>query len=268
MGRQPDYVKKKFSPLLQKTLKNALAHRIQTEFPRIGGERIVHLCAEMILQDVQAHLWSRDRVSSGQMLWMAIDVNDPPSRGKRIAETQLVPVILDVSTPEDIQRRLERQPRRERLKQKAVRLCHQAYKQGGVLSNCDVAELLNSEESVISSLLVEAQREQGRVIPRRATVHDVGTGLTHKRIICWKHYKEDEAPEEIARKTYHSLEAVDRYLGQYKRVRYCCQQGMSLEETAFTLNCSRSLVQEYLAIDDEINKSSIRKKKKGKEKKS
>ncbi len=267
MGRQPDYVKKKFSPLLQKTLKNVLAHRIKTEFPRIGGPRIVNLCVEIILQVVKAHFRSRDCIAPGQLVWMAVDVNDPPSRGKRIAETELVPVVLDVSTPGDIQRRLERQSPRERLKQRAIRVCHQAYEQGGLLSNCDVAELLNSEESVISTLLVEAQREQGQVVPRRATIHDVGTGLTHKRIICWKHYKEGKLTPEIARETYHSTEAVDRYLGQYDRVRYCRNQGMSLEKTAFTLNCSRSLVQEYLAIENEISKPPENKPKIGKEKK-
>ena len=52
--------------------------------------------------------------------------------------------------------------------------------------------------------------------------------------------------------TYHSLEAVDRYLGQFDRVRHCRQQGLSVEETAFTLDCSWALVNEYLAIDGEL----------------
>jgi Protein of unknown function (DUF1670) len=83
-------------------------------------------------------------------------------------------------------------------------------------------------------------------------VHDVGTGLTHKRIICWKYYAEGKSPTEIARQTYHSLEAVDRYLSQFDRVRHCREQGMSPAETAFTLNCSFSLVQEYLDIDRQL----------------
>ena len=50
MGSQVDYVAKKFGPLKSKTLQNALAHRINREFPRIGGPRIRQLCAEMILE--------------------------------------------------------------------------------------------------------------------------------------------------------------------------------------------------------------------------
>ena len=80
----------------------------------------------------------------------------------------------------------------------------------------------------------------------------MGTGLTHKRIICWKRYAEGKSPDLVAQETYHSLEAVDRYLGQFDRVRHCRCQGLTPEETAFTLDCSRLLVNEYLAIDQEL----------------
>jgi hypothetical protein len=36
MGSQPDYIRKKYGPLLAKTLKNALAQRIHREFPPLG----------------------------------------------------------------------------------------------------------------------------------------------------------------------------------------------------------------------------------------
>lgn len=48
------------------------------------------------------------------------------------------------------------------------------------------------------------------------------------------------------------LESVDRYLSQYDRVRHCRQEGMSPPQTAYTLNCSLSLVEEYLAVDKEM----------------
>ena len=110
---------------------------------------------------------------------------------------------------------------RQRLLRKILRLCQQAYDQGGLLSNCDLAELLNSDDSRVAGVLAEHERVTGTLVPRRATLHDVGTGLTHKRIICWKRYAEGKEPHIVARETYHSLEAVDRYLGQYDRVRHC-----------------------------------------------
>jgi len=86
----------------------------------------------------------------------------------------------------------------------------------------------------------------------RATLHDVGTALTHKRIICYKRFAEGKEPHLVARQTWPTLEAVDRCLGQYDRVRCCRQQGLTPEQTAHLLGCSLALVQEYLRIDDEL----------------
>jgi hypothetical protein len=252
MSRKPDYVRKKFKPLLDKNLKNALAHRIGREFPRVGGPRIRALCAEMIMEVLNEHLRPREHLHHGQAMWLGISVDDPPWRGKSIADTDLVPLVLDLSTPEDVQAIMERVPSGERILRKALRLCHQAHEQGALLSNSDLEELLNKSHTDVSRLLAAHERRTGTVVPRRATIHDVGSGVTHKRIICWKRYAEGKESERIARETYHSLEAVDRYLGQFDRVRHCRQQGLPPPEIAFTLNISRGLVEEYLAIDREL----------------
>ena len=254
MSTKPDFVRKKFGPLRDKTLRNALAHRVAKEFPRIGGPRICKLCADMILEVIFKHMRPQDHVSHGQTLWMAVSVNDPPRHRQKIADTDLVPVLLELSTAEDVDQRIERLPVSQRLLHKVVRLCKQAHRQGGLLSNCDLAELLNNDESRIAVLLAEHERETNTLVPRRATLHDVGTGLTHKRIICWKRYAEGKEPHIVARETYHTLEAVDRYLGQYDRVRHCRLQGLTPEQTAHTLACGLRLVQEYLAIDDLLEK--------------
>ena len=250
MSSKPDFIRKKFGPLRDKTLRNALAHRIVKEFPRIGGPRICQLCADMILEVIFKHMRPRDHLTHGQTLWMAVCVNEPPRLHQRIADTTLVPVLLDLSTAEDVQRRLDRLSASQRLLHKAIRLCQQAYQQGGLLSNCDLAELLNTTDSDIAHVLTRHERLTNTVVPRRATVHDVGTGLTHKRIICWKRYAEGKEPHIVARETYHSLEAVDRYLGQYDRVRHCRLEGLTPEQTAHALGCGLPLVREYLAIDN------------------
>jgi hypothetical protein len=197
----------------------------------------------------------KDHLAHGQTLWMAVSVNDPPRHRQRIADTDLVPVLLDLSTAEDAQLRIDRLSASQRLLRKALRLCQQAHQQGGLLSNCDLAELLNTQDSRIAQVLTQHEDLTNTVVPRRATLHDVGTGLTHKRIICWKRYAEGKESHIVARETYHSLEAVDRYLGQYDRVRHCRLQGLTPEQTAHTLACSLSLVEEYLAIDDLLEKN-------------
>lgn len=252
MGKGPDTLHKMYTPILHKNLKSALAHRIGKDFPRLGGPRILELCAEMIMEVIHMHIRPLESLTHGQVLWLGVSVDDPPRRNKRITDTDLVPVILDISTSADIQAKLDRKAADERLLQKALRLCYQAFKQGAVLSNCDLAELLNTNDPRIATLLSGYEKKTGKVVPRRATVHDVGTALTHKRIICWKRYAEGKSSAEIARETYHSLEAVDRYLGTFDRVRHCRRQNMQTKEIAYTLDCSTALVQQYLEIDDEL----------------
>ena len=252
MGKPMDYIRKKYAPLLDKTLQNVLAHRIGKEFPKIGGLRIRQLCAEMILELVSAHMRPREHVAHGQVLWLALHKDHPLYFHQRIADSELVAVVLDLSCPEDIEGRLGHCGPKEILRRKAVRLCHQAYQQNGLLSNCDLAELLATDDRQISVVLSEHERRTNRLVPRRATVHDVGTNLTHKRIICHKRYADGKEVPQIARETYHSIESVDRYIGQYDRVRHCRLQGLDPGDTAHALGCSLALVQEYLAIDDEL----------------
>lgn len=252
MGSRQDYVAKKFGPLKSKTLQNALAQRINEQFPRIGGPRIQQLCAQMILEVMAQHVRPMEHLKHGQALWTAIAVDDPPGYRQKLTQVRLVPVVLDISTDRDINDRIDRVAPRERLATKAVRLSEQAFAQGGLLSNCDLAELLCADDSAIAAALTRHERITGKLVPRRATVHDVGTGLTHKRIICHKRYAEGKDVVQVARETYHSLESVDRYLGQYDRVRHCRLQGMDPHQTAHALGCGVALVREYLDIDQTL----------------
>ena len=102
MNPKVDYIRKRYGPMREKSLKNALAYRIAKDFPRVGGERIRQFCAEMILEVVQQHLRPRELVQHGQIVWLAVSLNDPPARHKRIRDTELVPVILDLSITDDI----------------------------------------------------------------------------------------------------------------------------------------------------------------------
>jgi hypothetical protein len=201
MGSAPDYIRKKFGPLREKTLQTVIAQLIAEQFPRIGGPRIQALCAQMVLERIKRVIRSRDQLTHGQILWLAVDRDERPKNRQRIRDTRLVPIILDLSTSQDIDDRIARRSTMERLTAKAVRLCQQAYEQGGLLSNCDLAELLSLDDSRISTLLTTYEANTKRIVPRRATLHDVGTGLTHKGIICRKRYLEGKESHVIAQET-------------------------------------------------------------------
>jgi hypothetical protein len=252
MGNQTDRLTAGIRPILDKTLENALSRRIATEFPRIGGPRICQLCAQMILEIVDNHVRSKDSVRHGQLVWTAVSKDLRPGHRQRIAETDLVSVVLDISTPEDIHAKINRMSDPQRKLQRALRLCRQAHEQGGLLTCFDLSEIMTMSDSRISQLMVNYERENKTIIPRRGTLQDAGGGLSHKWIICYKRYVEGKSPDVIARETYHSLEAVDRYLGQFDRVRHCYRQGLSVNETAQILNCSPWLVEVYRQLDQEF----------------
>lgn len=246
---------KHFGSLQTRNLRASIAQRIAEQFPRIGGDRVVGLCADMVLEVVNEHIEPRGHVTSGQVRWLAIHRDCPPRRHPRARPPRLVCVTLDLITPEDVELRIQGRPAPERHLQKILRLCRQAHGQKALLSNSDLAELLNLSPSHIGTLLSAHERLTGKSVPRRATLHDVGTALTHKGIICRKRHLEGKEPDQIARETYHSLDAVDRYLGQYDRVRSCARLNMTPEQTAHILNCSLPLVNQYLQLHSEFQEA-------------
>ena len=253
MIKKADSLQMGLKPLLAKTLENALSHRIAKEFPRIGGPRICKLCAEMVMEVVNNHIRPSDSVHHGQIVWTAMDVNDRPGWCQKVADTNLVTVVLDASTAEDVQARMNHEDADRWRLRKAIRLCRQAYEQGGLLTIYDLSEILNYSDSMIARLIKKHEFKSKKLVPRRGTIHDAGNAISHKWIICHKRYVEGKSADQIARETYHSLDAVDRYLGQFDRVRHCLQQGMDTNEIAHILNCGVSLVEVYRAIDTELS---------------
>jgi len=67
MNTKADFVKKKYKPLKDKTLRNALGHCIGTQFPRIGGPRIRELCADMLLEVFWQHVRPSECSQHGQV---------------------------------------------------------------------------------------------------------------------------------------------------------------------------------------------------------
>src|SRR5262249_3083897 len=82
----------------RKTLHSALCHLLQTEFPGVFGPAITRLFADRISEIVERFLPARTCFKMGQVFWTAVAVDDPPARGKRIENTRLVPVVLDLVT--------------------------------------------------------------------------------------------------------------------------------------------------------------------------
>lgn len=235
-------------PYMKKGFKSALDCFFRENVPQLGGELTRTPVVERIHEMVEAYFPSTERLTMGQMIWYAVDEEEKAGYGKRLEQSKLCPVILDVIHETDIEDVLQGVRKRERQKKVAVRLFEQSYEQTGVLTNADVGSIMRLSPATISKYIREYEKETGGVVPRRGTIHDMGRSVTHKRIICEKHFLEGKTVEQTARETYHSPQAVVRYANDFKRVRECLKEGWSIDRISYTTGLSKSLTTEYVEM--------------------
>lgn len=242
-----------YAPLLDKTFENAVSRFISAEFPRLGGPKVIELLVEELKAIVERYYPPITNLRMGQMLWFAVAKEEKGGYGKSMKNLRLRPVVLSVVTYEDIQKWAERVPQKEIRKSVVERILREADEQGGTLAESDLSLILSCSLTTIHKDITEYERENNVVLPRRGTVHDLGRSVSHKQIICRKSVRDRKATPDIARETHHSPNAVDRYLSDFDRVRFCLKKGISVKETAFATQLSKSLVVEYADLIEELH---------------
>src|SRR5262249_50584662 len=218
------------------------------EFPGVFGPAITRLFADKISEIVGRFLPPQTCFKMGQIFWTAVAVDDPPARGKRIENTRLVPVALDLLTAQDTDASgpagLQVRGRHE----KVLRLFRQAFDQGAVRGLPDVSLLTNLAINSISRMVTSHERQTGETVPRRGTIHDMGRSVSHKAVICFKRLVEQKPTSQVAQETFHSADEVEYYVQAFRRIQLCRDSGMSEHDTAHATGHSLSLVREYLEL--------------------
>jgi hypothetical protein len=232
----------------RKTFHSVLCHLLQTEFPGTFGPAVTRLFADRIVELHERCHPPLSRIKVGQVLWLAVAANDPPSRKKRIEDTRLVPVLLDLVTSKDIDDAIDTGKRIQTRCAKIVRLFEQAHAQGAVLSEADAALMMHLDAKTISLIILEYEKTTNQTVPRRGTVHDMGRSVSHKAIICYKRLVEKKPTSQVAQETFHCVEEVEYYVQCFRRVQLCHQHHHPPEEIATITKFSLFLVQEYLNL--------------------
>ena len=171
--------------------------------------------------------------------------------GKSIKNTKLTNVVLDLVQERDPLDRANGKRLREMKKEAVARLHNQAFEQNGCLTNAETSILLKISPSTVGKYIKEYELENKTVIPRRGTIHDIGPSLTHKKIIIHKLFIERKTVQQTSKETFHSLEAIQRYISCFKQVLLCKKKDFSTEETAYALGRSIRLIKEYENIIEE-----------------
>jgi biotin operon repressor len=127
-----------------------------------------------------------------------------------------------------------------------LRLSEEALAQGGVLTQEDLGRALGVEPRTIRRD-IQALKSEGYLIPTRGQVKGVGRGQTHKVKII-ELWLDRQGYDQIARRLYHSPQAIKRYVSTFLRMVVLHQQGMAVSDIAFLTQSSERLVRDYLTV--------------------
>jgi len=247
-----NYNEKVYQPIEQKTFKSALKQFFSDEFPNMGGDIVVELVSNKILEMIDSFYPKTERLTMGQMLWFAIDEKEKPSYGKSINNTKIKPIVLTIVHPNDIKALKNRASILTVKDQVMARLYKEAKEQGAVLAESDISLIMHMSWSTVSKRTTNYEKQYNLILPRRGTIHDMGRSLTHKRLICKKRTLENKTISQIARETDHSPQAITRYTTDLNRVQFCLSKKLSINDISFVTNLSRNLTIEYVNLIDEI----------------
>lgn len=262
---------KKFRRLHDKNLHQLLLHRFLNHYGYDKGQ----ITANAIITDILKLIDEYFLVSSidddlhhihyGQLVWMAVPTDEYPQRGKSIAETRMKPVLLSFLTDEDISHIAHGFSSVALRKKRLIRWTNEAFDQGALLTQLDLAVLLGVCDAVVSNYVGEIQKS-GQLLPTRGNIHDLSGAITHKREII-SLYLEGYLTPEIAVKTKHSKEAVDRYIRDYHRVELLWKHGVTdIDNISQLAKLAKRVVQQYIdllpdkirknnSLKDEVNRS-------------
>ena len=185
-----------------------------------------------------------DILQPGQMIWTAIDINEPP--GKPLKHCKLKRIIITHINPKEDSEVRRQHGKVAKRQQQILRMTTEAKDQQALLTQEDLAELLGTDVRTIRRDILSLQKKDISV-PTRGQQKDIGPGVTH-RVKAISLFLEEKEPLEIARAIKHSLTAVERYIDTFCRVVYCQRKFRNNLKTAMVVGVSLHTVNTYMAL--------------------
>jgi len=243
MIRQPDGIRK-YRTAHDRFLKPCIVNFFAREFSGYFGPIVRENIADALIEIFEQNALPKDRIKHGQMLWNALDKNTRADSPKR----KYKPVVLTLVSDEDIKLFEKQTSPREIKKQVMARIIKEAYQQGGILSNRDTSLILAYSDTKLSALRIEYEKENKVVLPHTGVMHDMGSTITHKVMIVYKHVVEKKATNIVALETNHSQKAVDHYIKDYHRVKTLFDDKKDIQYIHMATRIAKPVIGQYLDI--------------------
>ena len=235
---------KHYSSAHDRFLKPALVNFFAREFSGAFGPIVRENISDALIDLFNSLCPESSRLKPGQIVWNALDKRTRADSEKR----RYKPVILSLVTDDEVLMFEKGTSVAITRKNVMARMIREAYQQGAVLSTRDLSLLLVSSAAYLSQLRIEYEKEYETILPHTGVIHDMGTTLTHKRIIIYKHVVEKKDPLVVARETNHTQPAVDKYLKDFNRVKTLVNDEKDLNFIHHTTNISKQVIKQYLQI--------------------
>ena len=87
----------------------------------------------------------------------------------------------------------------------------------------------------------------GEILPTRGNIHDLSGAITHKEEIITL-YLQGHLTPQIAAKTKHSKEAVDRYIRDYESIKVVRRATADIDNISQITRLSRRVISQYLDL--------------------
>ena len=242
MIRKPE-CERRYHAAHDRFLKPTVTNFLVNELRYLGPVTAANVADELI-RIFEENTPLKDRLKHGQMLWNALDKNTRADSRNRKYKT----VVLSIVTNDDIALFEKNKSIKEIRKQVIARIINEAYKQGGILSTRDISLILATSDSYISTARIEFEKENNTVLPHTGVLHDMGSTITHKNIIVYKHVVEKKPTNMVALETNHSQRAVDHYISDYYRVKTLIEDNKNLEFIHMATKIAKPVIKQYQAI--------------------
>ena len=239
---------KQYQSAQERFLKPNIVQFFQKNFPGQFGPIIADKIADEMMLIFQKLQPDRESIEVGQVLWNALDKKtrgDSPNR-------RFVPVTLTLVNQNDIEQ-LKNGTKPAQVHQQAIaRIILEAFEQGGILSNRDVALLTLNDPTKTSQMRVKYETEHNLVLPHTGVLHDMGSCITHKKQIVYKVVVEKKDPTIVAAETAHTIQAVDHYVQNYNRVKTAFMHNPDINSIHFLTNIAKNVIIQYINIFTEF----------------
>lgn len=225
-------------------LKPAIENFFKTELTTSYGPGLRSVIADELIKIFQANNRDINSIKPGQVLWNAVHKDTRADSDKM----KLVPVILTLVNDDDISK-LEKGLKVSEHKQNVIaRILKEAYSQGALLSMRDVSLLMGMTDSNATFSRKKYEAKHNINLPHPGNLQDMGSCMTHKYQIIYKCVVEKKDPLVAAKETNHTINAVDRYLKDFNRVKTLYLDDKDNDYIHLVTKLSLNLIAQYVNI--------------------